>query len=139
MNTPLLTSSFLLPQYQGRFTFTRSGREGGDLWVIGYKERQKPTLIRTPRGDNLSAAGRLWINASNGAITRTELVVEQRRFKAVVKVTYAVEPALGFLVPVEMREEYEARNDQRVEGHAQYGRFRRFLVKVDESIRPVKE
>jgi hypothetical protein len=38
-----------------------------------------------------------------------------------------------------MREVYEARNEQRVEGHARYGRFRRFQVNVDEQIRAVKQ
>lgn len=110
MNTPLLTASFLLPNYQRRFTFARREREGRDVWVIQFRERQKPTLIRTPRGDNLSTEGRLWLDASTGAVTRSELIVEDRQFKAVVNVGYALEPALGFLAPSEMREVYEARN-----------------------------
>jgi hypothetical protein len=96
-------------------------------------------VIRTPRGEDLLAHGRVWINTATGAVTRTELVIEQRRFEAVVEVIYVLEPALGFLVPAEMREVYTASGDQRVDGHATYGRFRRFLVKVDETIRAVKE
>ena len=139
MNTPLLTATFLLPSYQGRFTFERKGREGTDVWLIQYKERTKPTLIRTPRGENLAAHGRFWINTATGAVTRTELLIEQRRFKAVVEVLYVTDPALGFLVPSEMREVYVASGEQRVEGHATYGRFRTFQVKVDEKIKAVKQ
>jgi hypothetical protein len=139
MNTPLLAISFLLPAYQPRFTFERRGRDGGDVWVIQYKERNKPTLIRTPQGRDLRAEGRLWINVSTGAVTRTELVIEQARFRAVVGVTYRMDPTLGFLVPSEMTEVYSAAREQRVEGFATYGRFRRFQVKVDETIRPIRQ
>jgi hypothetical protein len=36
------------------------------------------------------------------------------------------------LVPVEMRETYSDRRGARVEGTAEYGRFRQFQVNVDE-------
>jgi hypothetical protein len=139
MNTPVLAVSFLLPAYQRRFTFARRGLEGSGAWIVAFKEREKPTLIRTPEGENLLAEGRFWIDSSSGAVTRSELAVEQKQFKANVHVTYTLEPALGLLVPAEMRELYEAARDQRVHGHAQYGRFRKFQVRVDETIRPVKQ
>jgi hypothetical protein len=41
------------------------------------------------------------------------------------------------MVPAEMRERYEASNDD-IEGRATYGRFRKFQVNVDEAIKPVK-
>ena len=43
------------------------------------------------------------------------------------------EPLVGFLVPVEMRENYRDRRGARVEGVAEYSRFRQFQVNVDET------
>jgi hypothetical protein len=50
-----------------------------------------------------------------------------------VKVDERLAPIVkGFLVPVEMRESYSDRRGTRVEGTAEYGRFRQFRVNVDE-------
>ncbi len=137
MNTPLLPVSFLLPAYQSRFSLEKGG-SSGDVSIVRFRERERPTLIRTPRGEDLISRGRYWITNATGAITRTELVIEQGQFRATVDVNYRLEPTLGFLVPADMRELCVARRE-RVEGHAEYGRFRRFQVNVDETIKPVKQ
>ena len=43
------------------------------------------------------------------------------------------EPLLGFLVPIEMREQYEGRDQSRIDGIATYGRFRQFQVNTSET------
>jgi hypothetical protein len=139
MNTPLLTVSFLLPSYQKRFRFDHKGRAGEDVWLIAYRERDKPSIIRTPEGESLTSKGQFWVNTKSGAITRSELVIEHERFRAVLDVDFRLEPTLGFLVPAEMSEVYASRGEHRVEGHARYGRFRSFQVKVDERIRLVQQ
>lgn len=120
VNVPVLALVILDPANQKRFRFTRAdhgepllGRVAGTvadgLWIVGYQEVQKQTIIRTTNGRDLAAGGRFWI-----------------------------EPAIGLLVPIEMRERYDIRRDgSRVEGTATYGRFRQFQVKVDEKLAPI--
>jgi hypothetical protein len=49
-----------------------------------------------------------------------------------------IEPALGVLVPREMRESYEQSDGAEVTAVATYSNFRQFQVKVDEKIAPIK-
>ena len=66
------------------------------------------------------------------------MIAEDPLIKGTIDVEYQIEPAVGLLVPVEMRERYEIRRDgSRVEGTATYGRFRQFQVKVDEKLAPI--
>ena len=59
--------------------------------------------------------------------------------QGVVDVEYQMEPAIGLLVPIQMRERYELRREaSRVDGTAAYSRFRQFQVKVDEKLAPIK-
>ena len=47
--------------------------------------------------------------------------------------TYRVEAGLDLLVPAEMRELYELRRTQsRIDGRAEYSRFRQFTVTTSE-------
>jgi hypothetical protein len=63
----------------------------------------------------------------------SELIVVSPQVRATIDVSYQSEPLLGFLVPVEMQERYEAGRDV-IHGYATYGRFRRFQVAVEEDI-----
>jgi hypothetical protein len=148
VNVPVLALVILDPANQPRFRFKRSdhrdpllehgGAKSPDVWVIEYQEVQKPTMIRTTNGRDLSARGRFWIEPASGRVVASELVAEDLTIKGTVDVDYAVEPAIGLLVPVLMRERYDIRRDgSRVDGEASYSRFRRFQVKVDEKLAPI--
>jgi hypothetical protein len=147
VNTPMLTLHFLQPDKQRHFRFRRAksghpelgtgaampGRSTAtfrvttEMWVVEYRETERPTIIKTDRGRDFPATGRFWINPESGAVMMSELVMENAEVTATINVSYQSEPILGFLVPVEMRERYRARNE-RVEGIATYGRFRQFQV-----------
>jgi hypothetical protein len=153
INTPMLTLLFLQPEYQPRFRFKRSRlgqpelgtgnamprgdaamfRVTTEMWMIEYREVEKPTVIKTNQGRDFPATGRFWVNPESGAVLMSELVMDNSEVSAVIAVSYQSEPLLGFLVPAEMRERYRARSE-RVEGIATYGRFRQFQVKTDEDI-----
>jgi hypothetical protein len=153
VNTPMLTLYFLQPDRQRHFRFKRAqagrpqlgsgaampGRSAAvfqvttAMWVIEYRESERPTIIKTDRGRDFPASGRFWINPETGAVMMSELVMENSEVTATINVSYQSEPMLGFLVPVAMRERYRAR-DERVEGIATYGRFRQFQVKTGEII-----
>jgi hypothetical protein len=143
VNTPLLALQFLDAASQSRFTFKRELRSAPVLrdssarvvtdaplfkvstetWIVAYQERRRNTIVRTPRGDDLPARGRFWINPESGAVLMSELVIQGGDLTATITVSYQSEPLMGFLVPVEMRETYIALRE-RVEGRATYGRFR---------------
>ena len=149
INAPVLALVILDPGNQSRFTFKRSthgdpllgrgtARPPDSVWVVEYREIEKETLIRTTNGRDLPSRGRFWIEPTTGQVAGSELIAEDSLIKGTVDVEYQIEPAVGLLVPVEMRERYEIRRDgSRVDGTATYGRFRQFQVKVDEKLAPV--
>jgi len=152
VNTPTLALMFFDPLYQPRFTFSiaadrtpslamRSGHASdatsprfvvsADVWVIEYRESSTPTIIRSPEGRNMPARGRFWLDGDSGRVLMTELVAGDSTLKATIDVSYQSEPVLGFSVPVEMRERYDAPNIV-ITGTARYSNFRRFEVQVDD-------
>jgi hypothetical protein len=146
VNTPLFALRFLERANQRRFTFRRASdgartaepsgtapddrvfRVSTEVWVIAYRETQVPTLIRSADRKNQSAAGRFWIEPATGRVLVSELTVGDRNMRATIDVSFQSEPLLDMLVPVAMRERYEARRSKTVlEGRATYGRFRLLL------------
>jgi len=149
VNVPVLALSILDPATQRRFQFTRAKDDkpklaatpaAGTFWAIEYHEVGVGTIIRTTNGRDMPSRGRFWIEPGTGRVLLSELTAEDTSLRAVIDVTYQPEPAAGLLVPSVMRERYDIRGDgSRVDGTATYGKFRRFQVKVDEKIAPVKE
>ena len=152
INTPMLTLSFLLREMQPRFRFralsvaqpqlsdrTSTGgdpttfRTTGEMWTIGFREIRRPTLIRTNEHRDFPAVGRVWINPDTGVVLMSELQMDNRKVAATINVSYQFDGLLGFFVPAEMRERYEARG-LTIEGRAAYGRFRQFQVSTHEVI-----
>jgi hypothetical protein len=154
INTPMLTLSFLLSGTQPRFRFRRepsavprlsdrrpigdsdSGavfRVTTEMWIISFHETRRATVIRTNEGRDFPASGRFWVNPETGAVHMSELQMDNRKVSATINVSYQTEPLLGFLVPAEMRERYEA-GGVTVEGRARYGKFRQFQVTTKEHI-----
>jgi hypothetical protein len=145
VNTPLFSLRFLERANRGRFRFTRA-RDGApehastraiepaadrvfrvstEVWVIAYREVQARTLIRTAQRRDQPARGRFWIEPDTGRVLVSELIVDDRSVRATIDVSFQSEPLLDMLVPVAMRERYEARRSTSIlEGRATYGAFR---------------
>jgi hypothetical protein len=150
VNVPLLPLMFLEPGNQDRFKFklaadrrpamtrdepTQPGsfRVSTEVWVLEYRETEPGTFIRTPGRKDLPSHGRFWIEPTTGRVLMSELINDDRAVRATIDVSYQSEPLVGFLVPVEMREQYEGRRDgMRIEGTATYGRFRRLQARLDD-------
>jgi hypothetical protein len=135
-NVPVLALMFLHPENQPRFMFTltRSGRPG-QPWEIEYLEVRPNTLIRTTADRDLPVRGRFRIEPDTGRVLLSELVAETEVVSADVTVTYERDATLGFFAPTEMRESVGTRDGiLEIKGRATYSRFRRFQVKVEESI-----
>jgi hypothetical protein len=149
INTPVFALQILEDSNQRRFKFRRTSdrvpatvtkedaaagvfRTGAEVWVVEFDEKQSGTLIKTERLRDLPSRGRFWIDPLTGRVLMSELVAKNRQIAATVDVSYQSEPLVGFLVPVEMRENYQDRSGAHIEGVAEYGRFRQFQVNVDE-------
>ena len=147
LNTPTLALLILDPEYRPRFRFAPAAGfspllplspehlpSEGDVWVIEYEETSPNTVIRGNNRSDLPAEGRFWIEPTTGGVLLSELVIDDPNVRATIDVAYRLDPVVGHLVPVEMRERYRNRRDgSRVDGTATYGRFRRFEVQVEES------
>ena len=144
-NVPTLALLFLEPGFRSRFAFERATDDDPQLGlddpaardgslVVAYREDWPTTVIRGRGRSNMPAAGRFWIEPATGRVLASELTIEDSELRAVIAVRYAVDAALGHLVPAEMRERYENRRQgSRVDGTATYSGFRRFQVQVTES------
>jgi hypothetical protein len=142
VNTPLFPLQFLKRVNQKRFAFTRTAdvtsrpmtsdpeqagafRVSTEVWVVAYQEKRSDTMIRTVERRDFPSRGRFWIEPATGRVLMSELLLENRSIKAAIDVSYQSEPLLGMLVPVEMRERYEAaRTHSLIECRATYGKFR---------------
>ena len=160
INVPVLPLMMLEQANQRRFRFKRlddpskgSARErtrdlpespnfvvSTEVWVVSFEETQKPTFIRLATGGgDIVSRGRLWIEPLTGHVLMAELVTENADLRAQINVSYQSEPLLGLFVPVEMRERYtSSRRATIIEGTATYDRFRRFEVKTEEELVPVR-
>lgn len=158
MNIPVLPLGVLVRDEQSRFSFSIQARGKGsdssvhrdlpdsphfrvatEVWVVGFRESQGPTMVRTPEGRDVFSRGRLWIEPSTGRVLMAEVTAGGSQVKGQITVSFQSEPLVGFLVPVEMRESYQRSRDTRViEGVATYGKFRQFRVEVDEQIGPIR-
>ena len=135
INVPTMPLEFLLRDRQDRFRFKRSGSaelHGARLWSVSYEERVRPTLIRTPEGRDVVSAGVFWIDPETGAVHRSELRAGENlggRLRSIILVSYARNDRFDMLLPDDMNELYITPRTQ-IEGHATYGRFRRFETDV---------
>jgi len=137
VDNPMLALGFLQRTYRPRFQFTMRGRDAraeSELWMVDYRETQRPTLMRGTGDKDVFARGRYWIEPASGRIARTEVVFTSLGTESTVTTSFEMDERLATSVPVEMRfKRGGSRNE--VRGVATYGRFRRFEVATDEAIR----
>ncbi|MDQ3213583.1 MAG: VWA domain-containing protein [Acidobacteriota bacterium] len=111
-NEPTATLFFFLPSHQTRFAFTREGTRrvaGATVMEIGFRERARPTMIRTSEGRDVASQGTLWVDPVDGTVLRTRLVVSGftgMGSSATVDVTFARDTRLGLWLPAKMIERH---------------------------------
>jgi len=143
INMPILALVFFDRANQPRFEF-KKGKPGSvkrfagmaqerDVWMIEYDETLKGTVVRGANDRDIPSHGRVWLDSTTGRFLRTELISEDTDVRALIEVFYRPEAGLDLLVPAEMRELYELRRSQaRIDGRAEYSRFRQFTVTTSE-------
>lgn len=143
VNMPIFALLFLERSVQPIITFKKANAgnvkrfeglvQADDVWLIEYRETQDGTLVRGESNRDIPSHGRIWIDSTSGRILRTELVSEDIAIRANIEVSYKAEPGLDLLVPAEMREVYLVRRtESRIDGRAEYSRFRQFIVTTTE-------
>jgi hypothetical protein len=147
-NVPTTAVQFVHPSHRSRFRFDKVRQEalgGVPVWVVGFRERSRGTLIRTTDGHDVPVRGDLWIDPGSGRILRSRFIAEnflsrtqtgpKARGHALLEATWRPDERLGLWVPGEMHERYERWRDDRgqpydIEGSATYSNYRRFTVDV---------
>ncbi len=137
INVPTLALVFLSSASRYRFDFRIEGGrkiEGIETAGIGYRERQRPTLIRTTGDNDLEASGVLFIDPDTGRVIQTVLRTDDGSLQSEITVTFRPDGRLGIWVPARMKELYKG-SSERIEGTATYAKFRRFKVETFEIIK----
>jgi hypothetical protein len=134
-NVPTSALFFFTPGNLARFAFQREGGEridGIEPWKIAFKETSAPTLIMTAAGRDVPSSGTIWVNPADASVLRTRLSVlgyAGPSSVAIVEVAYRKQPSLDLLVPVSMREWYNA-GPVRVTAEATYSDYKRFQTSI---------
>lgn len=137
VDNPMLALGFLQRVYRPRFRFTVRGPDaaaGAGVWIIEYRETERPSLMRSSDNKDIFARGRYWVAADTGRIARTEVVFSALGTESTVTTSFEADDRLGTSVPVEMHFKRGAVKNE-VRGVATYGRFRRFEVGTEEKLR----
>lgn len=99
---PALALQFIAPANQGRLTYKLEGAKkmnGVQVYGLGFKEpNEGPPVFNEVPGD-ARAAGRFWIDPTNGAIHMTELWVQSKTDNVRMQVQYAPDKTLALLLP----------------------------------------
>lgn len=147
LNLPTVALSFMRGGNQSRFQFKRLADQevdGRTARVLGYIEKERPTLVRTPNGGDIPLYGRVWLDAVDGRVLRTELRFDRGgERRALIRTDYRFDEELGMLVPALMWEWYEGADQfgrigsdkTLVQSLATYSNFRRFQVSTSEELK----
>jgi hypothetical protein len=131
---PLVALAFLQAHYRQRFEF-RVDRidtsRGPDVWMLKFKERIRPTILRSAGNRDVVSSGRFWIDGESGRVLQTELETSAGDR---VMTTFTFDERLGIDVPAEMRD-LSWHDGTVVTGVATYANFRQFDVQTDEKFR----
>jgi hypothetical protein len=131
-NSPVTALALLQPEYVPRLRFTAAGLErslGPDVWQVAFDERERPTILRGARDQDVQASGQFWIEGETGRVVKSALTLPNDS----VVTTFKFDERFNIDVPVEMVDRYRYMN-YTVNGTATYGRFRRFGVTTEEKI-----
>jgi hypothetical protein len=118
---------------QFKFSRVRLENDGAAAVVtLGFKEVDRPTLVRGVDGRDLFSSGELQVEAGTGRIRRTSIRFVYGPASAQLTTTYAPEPKLDTWVPSVFTERYERTKGDRevIFCEAAYTNYRRFDVKV---------
>jgi hypothetical protein len=134
INQPTLPLLLLGPKRVKNLDFDRRDvilRDGRTIVVLGFRERERPTLVRDARGVSLFSKGTITMDAQSGRIERTEIEINGTTARSLLTTEYMPDEKLGLWVPTVFRERYEStfgRDREIIHGEARFTNYRRFEV-----------
>ena len=138
INVPTLPLLFLHPYNQKRFRFERKGRRRfGDRESVevAFREIARPSLVNNGAGVGVPASGRIFIDAKDGTVLRTEVTFRPGNGAAHLAADYQFDKGLGLWLPAAMKEDYDPVTvGFGTEGTARYAKYRRFNVTTEETV-----
>ena len=137
LNNPLTVVAFLQDGYRDRFRFNLAGLDkklGPTVRQVQFQEFRVPSLIKTNGNQDILSRGLAWIEEDTGRVVKTELRIGGRTSPISVITEYKFDEDLGIDVPATMRDWYPDGTGE-IRGVATYGRFRRFQVKTEETLK----
>lgn len=144
VNSPTLGMLLLLPDNQRRLELERKGERtiaGFRCVEVAFRELRDATVVRDQWGGDVHSHGRFWIDATRGAVLRSEIEYDlaansaedpEDRKSGSVATEYRQERGLDVLVPDAMKELYRL-GRTRIEGTARYSKYRQFSVTTNET------
>ena len=137
INDPALVLELLDARNANRMRFVKAGEETIDrvpVWVLRFSDIGKPTVIRTSRGEDQPATGRVWVDPVTGHLHRAQVTVDRSafagNFTGTLDVRFLNDPTLGVLVPATMTEHYHSASALDSFGEATYSNYRLFGVET---------
>jgi hypothetical protein len=117
---------------RARMVARAAGATAPALSVLTFRERERPTLVATERGQPLFSRGHLLVDPATGAVHRSQWTLQDGDVVVELVADYGREPRLDLLVPWRFSERYDATQDRRRElivCEARYTNYRRFEVR----------
>jgi hypothetical protein len=127
VNVPTFALDLLQARYRSRFSVRHTGSEsasGRSAWVLEFRERDRPTIVRTPDGRDQPSRIEALVDPLSGEILRT--AVSWEKVKGSIVVAYDRVPGISVAVPISMFERFTTKAGDEIEGDATYANYRRF-------------
>jgi hypothetical protein len=137
-NVPTTALFFFKSANQARFKFAARSIAADGTWEIAFREKDRPTMVRTPDGRSIPSEGTIWVDPTSGRIVHTVLRLDligfgrgrSQNVHGSVDVVFRRVDALDMWLPATMVESFQSRGSpaewDRIDGHATYDNYRTF-------------
>jgi hypothetical protein len=135
-NDPMLGLLALNRSHRPRFSLDVAAIDRSDpaamLATIRFRERERPTLVRSTTNASVFATGDIVLDAASGVVRKTRVLFRHDGIDAELVTEFDREPRLGLWVPMRFTEHYTAARDGRRDETrvaSSYTNYRRFDVR----------
>ena len=126
-NEPTLPLLLLAAPRLAHIRFDRRDVTDGGMATLAFRERDRPTLVRSRTGAPAYSRGTLAIDIATGRVSATTLELDADGTRAALATTYGHDPKIDRWVPVTFTERYE-RGQEVIVVDSTYSNYRRFEV-----------
>ena len=125
---PTLPLLLLVPPRLAQVRFDRRALDlDAGAMTLAFRERDRPTLVRTQSGGPVYSRGTMRVDIATGRLESTSIELDADGVRARHETTYARDRKIEMWVPMFFRERYE-RGPEIVTVESTYANYRRFEV-----------